>query len=831
MPSLIVVGRREGEHSLGSDVTVIGRDRGVTLELSDFQVSRRHALVIRTDDGCWVKDLGSRNGVLVNKAKVPTRRQQRLKNGDVLTLGKTALVFKDLDLGPLPEDAAQLIANAAIVNLPAPKADKAEDTGTGEAETGSELVRRDGAEPESKTPESKTPESKAPAVAELEPDAPARPRARFQELAADDDPSAAAGPLLARGDHVAMRQLLRRAEQERVFYRNLTLGLVGFLMLVLVALLFYALGRGERRTDDAGGSARGTRTEKVADGPPAAGGRSEGGRVQRLPGPVSVALGRAGELDAKAFAESVQPLLARTCATSGCHRAGERGAGELVLEGKTDAASLEKDLESVKRFVLPGRPERSPLLTKALRRDEGGEEHGGGEVLSTASPAYRTVRDWIAKAAPRAEDDERPRPRPAFSGSEGETATNNSTPSNPAPAPAASSGPHRPVAAISASGVTGVKVGAPITLDATGSTDAQGCELSYHWALIDRPDRSRAELAGPLAARATLVPDAEGSYLVSLVVKDAQSTSEPARITIECSGAGASAASSSGAAPVAKKTGGPLLKDDPSGRFYVREVSIDLLGRGPTSDETRAALEKSREDFVADVLSKDELYTEWYEQELLYFLLIDNFRPADEVTELPRKLKAKEMTVKDAIHATVIGQYFNQRNPGNDTFVTVVLEQLMGLKVQEKQNKKLLDAGKKMYDGYAATLFTRMGNKQADIVRIVVGERGFAEHLVKRSYRRVTGLDIDKDELAQACDRLEKGWGDFFEVVKGWVLSPRYLDRVSLLRAKTERAFIRTIFVDVLQRVPEEEELRNARNAMRALADPGPLKSVLAKLL
>jgi hypothetical protein len=136
-----------------------------------------------------------------------------------------------------------------------------------------------------------------------------------------------------------------------------------------------------------------------------------------------------------------------------------------------------------------------------------------------------------------------------------------------------------------------------------------------------------------------------------------------------------------------------------------------------------------------------------------------------------------------------------------------------------------------MYDGYAATLFGRMGNKQADVVRIVVGERGFTEHLLKRTYKRVTGLELDKDELAQAADAVEKDWSKFFEVVKGWVLAPKYLERVPLLRTKSERAFIRTMFVDILQRPPEEEELRNARNALRALADPGPLKAVLAKVL
>jgi hypothetical protein len=243
------------------------------------------------------------------------------------------------------------------------------------------------------------------------------------------------------------------------------------------------------------------------------------------------------------------------------------------------------------------------------------------------------------------------------------------------------------------------------------------------------------------------------------------------------------------------------------------------------------ALDKTRDDVATELFGRDELFQEWYEQELLYFLLIDNFRPADDGGDLAKRLRAKELTVRDAIQATVIGQYFNQRNPGNDTFVTVVLEQLLGLKVQDKANKKLLEAGKKMYDGSSSTLFGKTGKNQADIVKIVVGERAFLEHLARRSYKRLTGMDLDKDELAAVADRLEKEPTSFFEIERGWVLSPKYLERVPLLRTKSERAFIRGLFVDLLGRTPDEEEVRNARNGLRALADPGPLKAVLAKVL
>jgi hypothetical protein len=843
MASLIVVGRKDGEHSLAGDVTVIGRDRGVGLELGDFQVSRRHALVIQTDDGCFLKDLGSRNGVLLNKTRVPARRQQKLKNGDVVTLGRTSLVFKDLEMGPLPEAAIALLAQPVVRAKPekSPSSDeKAPENGAPEKAAESPIAEKPVAEkpvaekplaekaPEKPAAEKPAPEktplakAEAPAAAAAAARKPVVARARFQELAADDVASGVARG----GDQVALRQLLRRAERERVFYRNLTLGLVGFLMLVLVALLFYSLGRRESHTEDGSPPARSGKADKTGDAGPARGET----RLQRVPGPVSVTLGRAGELDARAFSDTILPLLERTCATAGCHMS--PGPSDFALDPRTTPSAVSKNLEVVRRYVVPGHPERSPLLTKALRRDEGGEEHGGGDLLSASSPAYQTLHDWIAKAAPRPEDEARPKPRPTFSGTDGQDEK-----------PGVSAVHPRPVARISTT-ASSVAPGTALTFDGTGSSDAEGGELQYRWTLVDRPDKSKAELAGPLTTKASLIADVEGSYLVVLVVtSSAGASSEPARLTIECTpGATAPKAPEKPAEqpkrtsmtePASRpaQTANGLLKGAQDGRAYVREVMIDLLGRGPRPEEMAASLDKTREDFVAELFTREELYREWYEEQLLYFLLIDNFRPAEDPAELAGRLKSKELSARDAIQATVIGQYFNQRNPGNDTFVTVVLEQLLGLKVQEKQNKKLLEAGKKMYDGYASTLFGKTGKNQADVVKIVAGERGFTEHLLRRSYKQVTGLELDAPELAPLADRLEKDPGAFFEVEKGWVLSAKYLERVPLQRTKTERAFIRTLFVDLLDRVPEEEELRNARNALRALADPGPLKAVLAKVL
>jgi hypothetical protein len=69
---------------------VVGRSRDCDVQLSDPNVSRRHAELRREETGVWIVDLGSTNGVELNGARV-TRAQ--LSDGDVLLLGSTEIRF------------------------------------------------------------------------------------------------------------------------------------------------------------------------------------------------------------------------------------------------------------------------------------------------------------------------------------------------------------------------------------------------------------------------------------------------------------------------------------------------------------------------------------------------------------------------------------------------------------------------------------------------------------------------------------------------------------------------------------------------------------------
>ena len=83
----------EGEWELRDAVTVLGRSRRCDIVLPDPNVSRQHAEIRRENDGFMVRDLGSTNGVRINRRDV---KQAVLQHGDRLEIGTTELLFERL---------------------------------------------------------------------------------------------------------------------------------------------------------------------------------------------------------------------------------------------------------------------------------------------------------------------------------------------------------------------------------------------------------------------------------------------------------------------------------------------------------------------------------------------------------------------------------------------------------------------------------------------------------------------------------------------------------------------------------------------------------------
>lgn len=101
-PRLIVrVGRLAGAFDLSQEVTVIGRPDSaihhypeVEIDLDDA-VSRRHAEVVKRDEGYFLRDAGSTNGTLLNGEKLPAHEERLLSHGDRIRVGeRTEIVFE-----------------------------------------------------------------------------------------------------------------------------------------------------------------------------------------------------------------------------------------------------------------------------------------------------------------------------------------------------------------------------------------------------------------------------------------------------------------------------------------------------------------------------------------------------------------------------------------------------------------------------------------------------------------------------------------------------------------------------------------------------------------
>lgn len=85
---------------LANEAVTIGRQQGNTIQLTEKNVSRRHARLVPEHDGWIIEDLGSYNGIKVNNEAIEGRT--KLREGDVVEIGDYHLaITEDVDKSPL----------------------------------------------------------------------------------------------------------------------------------------------------------------------------------------------------------------------------------------------------------------------------------------------------------------------------------------------------------------------------------------------------------------------------------------------------------------------------------------------------------------------------------------------------------------------------------------------------------------------------------------------------------------------------------------------------------------------------------------------------------
>lgn len=101
MPAIVVIFGRDRARYFNIEKgkkLIIGRSNKLPRRLNDPSISREHLEFIQQEhDGrCFVVDLESRNGARINDKRL--FHMQELKDGDVIQLGYTMLVFVDKEL-------------------------------------------------------------------------------------------------------------------------------------------------------------------------------------------------------------------------------------------------------------------------------------------------------------------------------------------------------------------------------------------------------------------------------------------------------------------------------------------------------------------------------------------------------------------------------------------------------------------------------------------------------------------------------------------------------------------------------------------------------------
>lgn len=111
---IVTDGRGEREVLLVGTI-VVGRDPGCHLNDLDPLLSRRHAEFVAHANGATIRDLNSRNGILVNGAKVP---QHTLKAGDVVQLGHLHVRYVEEQATPSSDETSRAHATTATGMAP-----------------------------------------------------------------------------------------------------------------------------------------------------------------------------------------------------------------------------------------------------------------------------------------------------------------------------------------------------------------------------------------------------------------------------------------------------------------------------------------------------------------------------------------------------------------------------------------------------------------------------------------------------------------------------------------------------------------------------------------
>jgi len=105
---LVSAKNEETVFELKPGTSTVGRRSNNDIVISDDQyVSGSHAELSADGQGCWLTDVGSTNGTLLNSVRVAPNQKMMLQDGDEITFGQSAFKFELIEQ-PVADEAGKI---------------------------------------------------------------------------------------------------------------------------------------------------------------------------------------------------------------------------------------------------------------------------------------------------------------------------------------------------------------------------------------------------------------------------------------------------------------------------------------------------------------------------------------------------------------------------------------------------------------------------------------------------------------------------------------------------------------------------------------------------
>ncbi len=484
------------------------------------------------------------------------------------------------------------------------------------------------------------------------------------------------------------------------------------------------------------------------------------------------------------YVQRIAPWVEANCAE--CHRRG--GAGAFRLQDPQDGVSDERrrraDFELVRPFVNPEMPWESRLLLKVLDPAAGGDPHVGGAFLRPETEEHDLLLDFVS----------------------GATLTN-----------------FAPDVWFEKTEVR-AKPGETVIIDGRDSYDRNAEDmdnLAYWWELYSRPAESRVAVLDRRASRLTFEPDTGGSYVFRLRVGDGKVWSAPRAVTVEVFDR---------VKIVRTKPGGisglEQLEEDNLQRL--RRIYLDVLGRSPTPGEALAEGRRSIKSLVQNILLRAEMGRAWVEEVRIRFGLYDDFRPVSaEATDLALRIPAENLPPHVVEGVLARDPSFLRRHPAGRPLAEAIAKLLLGRAptAAEIAAAIALAAGEPAeIEGVGAVRDARDW-----LVKVLASEPFLRASIQRRLARFLDSGDVTRrfGPALGAVRQGNKAWREYLQTV---LLDSRYLARKHL-RPKGTVTFLRSLFVDLLERKPTDREMAALVRAVEAMEGETAAFAALVRIM